>query len=329
MEKAYLGYNPRLDIRERSSSGGLFYELASNILSKNGVVYGASFTEDFQVKHIRINDIEQLECLLRSKYVQSDIKEVYIPLEKDLKEGKYVMFAGTPCQIAAISNFARVNKLSCERLYLIDFICHGVPSPKIWESYLSYLSKGEKIKEINFREKSKAGWHDYHFFVKYVNSREKKESHEINAYMRTFLGDKNLRPACYNCKFKRDFYCSDITLGDAWKIEKEKSEWSDDRGTSLFVVRTNKGKGLMEEISTKFISCETNYDKWGMYNPSMINASIKPIGRKEFFDDFGKMSTNDFWEKYKKIPLKSNIKFMMKSIVRVLNLQKIIRKIVN
>ena len=328
LKNAYLGYNTNNGIRKQSSSGGMFYELAISVLKENGIIYGAAFDTDFLVKHIRVDSQEQLKRLLCSKYVQSDMKDIYVPLKNDLQAGKTVMFSGTPCQVKAILNYIINNRLSLEKLYLVDFICHGVPSPGVWNSYLRYISNNKKISEINFRNKSNAGWHDFYFHAKYEDNSQLNESHELNSYMRSFLSDKNIRPACYECQFKDEKYYSDITLGDAWKIEKEKPTWADDKGTSLFIVRSTKGNQLLQRGSRTFIFDKTDYDRWKEYNPSIKSSTAEPPERKEFFEDFHEMKFGQFWNKYSYISKKAKIKYKLKSFLRVTGTQKIIRKFV-
>lgn len=257
------------------------------------------------------------------------MKNVYISLKDDLEQGKIVLFSGTPCQVKAVLNYIINNKMSVENLYLIDFVCHGVPSPKVWKSYLNRISRNKIISEINFRDKNNSGWHDFYFQVKYKDNSQLNESHELNSYMRTFLDDKNIRPSCYECQFKDEKYYSDITLGDAWKVEKEKSDWADDKGTSMFIVRSVKGELLLQKISEKFIFCETEYSKWEEYNPSIKKATDKPIERAKFFEDFIGMDSENFWSKYSKIATKRKIRYKIKCLLKITKIEKIVRRFVN
>ena len=144
--------------------------------------------------------------------------------------------------------------------------------------------------------------------------------------MRGFLSDKNIRPSCYQCSFKGKKYLSDITLGDAWKIEKDKPEWADDKGTSLFIVRTEKGQKLLNSIPKSFLTAQADYEKWTAFNPSIVYATKKADGRTEFFEDFSRLSTNEFWNKYKKVPIKKSIKYKAKRVLKILRLEKVARK---
>ena len=325
MEKTYLGYNSNETVRQKSSSGGLFYELAISILNRSGVIYGAAFNEKFEVEHIRVTEKKQLERLLCSKYVQSKMNNVYSMVAEDLQNNHTVLFSGTPCQVSGLKIMLEKRNISTEQLIAVDFICHGVPSPKVWESYLQYLSNRGDISAVNFRHKAR-GWHDFYLNIQYKNNKAQSISHELDPYMRGFLSDKNIRPSCYQCSFKGKKYLSDITLGDAWKIEKDKPEWSDDKGTSLFIVRTEKGQKLLNSIPKSFLTAQADYEKWTAFNPSIVYATKKADGRTEFFEDFSRLSTNEFWNKYKKVPIKKSIKYKAKRVLKILRLEKVARK---
>lgn len=322
---SYIGYNKNEKERSDSSSGGIFCEIAKLVLKNNGVVYGAAFDKNWIVRHIRVSDDKCLKKIMRSKYVQSDISAVYSTIEQDLKNGLYVLFSGTPCQVAAVKALAEKNRID-SNLILIDFICHGVPSPGIWKSYLKYVTEGKDIQEVNFRDKNHNGWHDYYFHIKYGNNSQLNESHEINAFMRTFLSDCNLRLSCYSCKFKDSNYMSDITLGDAWKIEKDKPEWADDKGTSFFVVRSKKGAMLLKQLSDTVAYVETEYKLWTKLNPSIINAANFNLRRDSFFQQYNDQTNKEFWIIQGKMPLKTKGRYFAKRILKITGLEKIARE---
>ena len=325
--KGYVGYHADEDVRVRSSSGGLFYALAVSVLNQGGCVYGAAFNENFEVEHRRITRKDELPFLMTSKYVQSMTNLVFQQIYDDLQNDKVVLFSGTPCQVAAVYRYAS-DKEVANRLLLIDFICHGVPSPGVWRSYLRYLEQkqGSNLCQVNFRDKS-FGWHDYHFFAKFIKGHI-KESHELNPYMRTFLSDKNIRPSCYDCSFKGQNYYSDITLGDAWKIEKDFPAWADNKGTSFFVVRTYKGEKLLNQVSDVFNYKEIDYEQWKKFNPSLVKATEQPNSRKNFFDGYIKQDAKDFWDHYSKIEIKQYVRYYAKRLLKILRLEKLIRKII-
>lgn len=325
LPKAFVGYHRDSKIRANSSSGGLFYALASKILLQGGCVYGAAYSEDLEVQHCRVADLDGLSRLMTSKYVQSRTEDVFLQVLEDLKSGRKVLFSGTPCQVAAMHGFIKDENLR-QGLILVDFICHGVPSPGVWQSYLEYLKERNKsdILAVSFRDKCK-GWHDFHFSAEFKR-KTLRESHETNAYMRSFLSDKNIRKSCYQCAFKDGNYCSDITLGDAWKIEKDKPEWADDAGTSLFVARSSKGFELLNDLGTVFEYIETDYDKWTQYNPSLVKSTNMPMGRKAFFEDYQAKTPRQFWKSQKNVPLKKRVRYLLKKIVKFVGLDKKLRQ---
>ena len=324
-KKAFVGYHRNNDVRANSSSGGLFYALAETVLKDGGCVYGAAYTENFEVKHCKVTQITELNKLMTSKYVQSRMDNVFSQVLDDLKCGRRVLFSGTPCQVAAVRGSVKDEDL-LQRLILVDFICHGVPSPGVWESYVEYLKKTNRsdILSVSFRDKTK-GWHDFCFRTDF-GKKVLVQSHETDPYLRSFLSDKNIRRSCYQCAFKGDNYCSDITLGDAWKIEKDRPEWADDAGTSLFVVRSLKGAEILGDIDSAFEYAEADYDKWTEYNPSLIESTNMPMGRKAFFEEYKTKSYDQFWRVQKKVPLKKRVRYALKKIVKFIGLDKKLRQ---
>lgn len=322
---AYIGFHKNDQVRAKSSSGGLFYELATQVLHKGGCVYGAAYAEDFSVKHIRVDRAEDLPRLMTSKYVQSQTDGIFEYILSDLKQGREVLFSGTPCQVGAVNYYVK-NNYKTDRLILVDFICHGVPSPGTWQSYIKYLedTHGSKMEKVSFRDKSK-GWHDFHLKAD-MTDRKILQSHDINAYMCSFLSDRNLRKSCYDCAFKDGNYVSDITLGDAWKIEQDYPQWADDQGTSLFIVRTSQGQEMIDRITDEFCYRKTDYTAWARMNPSLIHSTKSPVGRAAFFQDYSQMDTNAFWKKYSKMPTKKCVRYGLKRLSKVLGIQKVLRK---
>jgi coenzyme F420-reducing hydrogenase beta subunit len=323
----YLGFHGDKNVRAQSSSGGLFFALANEVLKNGGCVFGAGYAEDFSVKHLRITQTDELKHLMTSKYVQSRMQDPFHAVLEDLNNGRQVLFSGTPCQVAAMRSFIGQHPLQ-NNLLLVDFICHGVPSPGVWKSYIHFLETqyGKKLKSVSFRDKSK-GWHDFHFRAGFECA-ELLESHELNAYMRSFLSNKTLRPSCYECQFKDENYFSDITLGDAWKIEKDYPQWADDKGISLFVARTDKGRAMMEQVKHSFTYRSASYNVWIQMNPSLVHSTDRPTGRTAFYQDFATMPNDQFWKAQKVIPLKKKVRYCLKRVSKVLGIEKFLRKLV-
>ena len=279
--EAYAMYNIDEQNRKNSSSGGIFSLLSKEILHLNGVVFGAKFNDKFEVEHDFIENEESLYMFMSSKYVQSTIGDNYKKVKDFLENGRYVLFSGTPCQIEGLKAF--LNK-DYARLYTQDIICHGVPSPMVWKKYLEYREEkdGKKPQEINFRNKEK-GWKEYETYFKY-NDGEYRKNHKNDYFMNTFLSNLCLRESCYDCKFKKKNRISDITLGDFWGIDKVISNFSDNKGVSLVIVNSIKGKELFEKIKCKCKFEKTDLNEAIKYNPSMIKSSEKPKNRKVFLE---------------------------------------------
>lgn len=268
---AYAAYNKDEKTRINSSSGGIFTLLAENIIEKGGIVFGAAFANDFTVEHILVQDKKDLEKLRTSKYVQSDTKNSYVEAEKFLKQGKLVYYSGTPCQIEGLKAYLQKEY---DNLILQDIICHGVPSPKVWKEYLK--SKNNKIKKVNFRSKEKTTWDDYQIEITYEGYKE-YANHNDDIFMKLFLENLILRDSCYSCKFKKENRESDLTLADFWGISKIDKSMDDNKGTSLVILNSSKGKKIFEEISNKIIKKEVNFKDAIKNNSSMIESSKKGL----------------------------------------------------
>ena len=274
---AYAAMNPNDYIRKSSSSGGIFTMLAENVINDNGIVFGASFDSEWHVRHEAVMSIDELDKLRGSKYVQSDIGQTYLQAEKYLRNGSYVLFSGTPCQIASLKSFLKKDYAN---LLTVDFICHGVPSPGVWKWYVdnqiasfkaahggstvsnSTLNVSSLLKDVSFRDKTD-GWRKYRLVLTFVeaSTEGKKKSvlsslKDDDGYMVAFLNDICLRPSCYNCPFKSGKSGSDITIADFWGISKFNIGMDDDKGTSLVLVNSTQGEHALNSIYAKMLTVD-------------------------------------------------------------------------
>ena len=280
----YAAYIKDQDIRMTSSSGGIFSLLAEKVLLMGGVVYGAAFDENFDVKHVAIDNIKQLERLRGSKYVQSDLGDTFLEVKDYLNQGRKILFSGTPCQIGGLKGYL---KNDYPGLITIDLICHGVPSPKVWRKYVDIMKKGvgAPIKRISFRAKN-SSWKRYAVSFSYENDTAYLRYHWNDPYMRGFLKDLYLRPSCYSCRFKSNNRASDITLADFWGIESVLPEMDDDKGTSLVIANTVKGQHTLSEIKDKMLIDKVPTETPEKYNTAIWHsAKVHPL-REEFFTAF-------------------------------------------
>lgn len=279
--KAYALYNKNEEIRAKSSSGGVFYELAKEIINQNGVVFGAKFDEEWNVVHSYAEDLEGVKAFLGSKYTQSSVGNCYKEAKSFLETGRQCLFSGTPCQIAGLKTFLGKDYAN---LLTVDFICHGVPSRLVWREYLKKLGENKKIADIKFKDKS-TGWEQYSLTIKEQDSSTVYSNiFTQDLFMKGFLQDIYLRPSCYNCAFKGLDRKSDITLADYWGIQLDLPEMFDDKGTSFVMVHTELGDRIYKEIEENFISREVNPEKPLAYNPAALISAKLPKKRQIFFE---------------------------------------------
>lgn len=280
---AYACINKDNKIRELSSSGGMFTIIAEKVIADNGVIFGAGFDDNFNVVHSWTDKLNGLSNFRGSKYVQSCIGDTYKQAEDFLKQGKQVLFSGTPCQIAGIRSYLRKDY---DKLICLDIVCHGVPSSKVWQIYKMYLEKvyQAKTKRITFRRKN-CGWKLFSISFSFDNDIEYSKKLTEDIFMQGFLKNLYLRPSCYACSFKTLNRQSDITLADFWGIENLLPEMDDDKGTSLILINSKKGKEIFLSVADK-----TNYKKVDinqaiLYNPSAVKSVDYNPKRDKFFED--------------------------------------------
>lgn len=286
----YAGINNNTNIRLQSSSGGIFTLIAEQVLQKNGVVFGACFDEQWNVIHRYTETKEGLSRFRGSKYVQSYIGNSFLQAKQFLDEGRKVLFSGTPCQIAGLKNFLRKPY---QNLLTVDVVCHGVPSPKVWQKYLHesvckayHIRRGlsfslaDTIMKINFRSKEK-GWKTYHVRIEYQNGKNDSIPAVKNTYIQAFLSDLSLRPSCYACSAKLHHVQSDITLADFWGIDQLHPEIDDDKGCGLILVHNVHALSLLKSLDCQLQ--EQKLDDVITFNPSIIHSVKEPVNRKFFY----------------------------------------------
>ncbi|MBS3200923.1 Coenzyme F420 hydrogenase/dehydrogenase, beta subunit C-terminal domain [Turicibacter bilis] len=278
----YACKNKNNEVRKESSSGGVFSLLCEYVINHEGVVFGASYNAQFEVRHTYVETLGECSQFRSSKYVQSKIGETYKQVRTFLNQGRLVMFSGTPCQIEGLSGY-----LSKEypNLIRVDIACHGVPSPMVYKRYLNDLENEyqSKLKSLSFRNKD-TGWSSYSFKAEFENGRVKQELGSNNIYMKGFIKDIYLRPSCFECEFKKPHTTADITLGDYWGVSGIHPEFTDEKGISLIFVHSQKGKDIFDKISTNLQVLESDFDYATKCNPSIVrHAPIQPK-RQQFFD---------------------------------------------
>ena len=313
--KAYAIHNQDADVVAQSSSGGVFTALAKQVMQQGGVVYGAALQADLSVKHQRAETEAAVAAFRGSKYVQSDVGDVYKWAKQDLADGRKVLFSGTPCQVAALRRYLGRDY---ENLLSVDIICHSVPSPKVWQQFLNELQKREnrKITKVNFRDK-RDGWQRYLFWARLEDGGEVLEKGADNVYMRAFLNGLSTRSSCYGCKFKGVNRSSDLTLGDFWGVETVYPEAYHEAGTSLVLVNSTKGQAALDMLADELMVQSVDMSAALVQNEAYWKPSEPHRNREKFFAQLGQVEMDELVKKLLAPTLKERMRqAWYKSLVR-------------
>jgi coenzyme F420-reducing hydrogenase beta subunit len=313
VEAVYAMKNLDLEKRQSSSSGGVFVELAEQVLDESdGVVVGCAFV-DMRAKHICISSVKELCLLQGSKYVQSDVSEIYGEIKAYLDNSRKVLFSGTPCQIAGLKSF--LGGID-ENLITVDLVCHGVPSPLLFEKYILWLEKKRNGKVANYSFRNKENSKFPRFIKIHLEVNKKIKSIFIaprrDSYFRAFLNNETFRESCYSCKFSNKKRIGDITLGDYWGLRKYHPELYDRNGISVVLINTDKGNQLFDLIRERFELIESNYTFASAANDNLVRPSTRPEARNIAYIGIQEDGFNIFDNAFYKISLADRIKGFLK-----------------
>lgn len=244
----YVAINKNNDILSYSASGGIFGAVSAFIYEKKGVIFGCAYDENMEPKHIGIESKSDITMLQGSKYVQSSIETTFTEAKKNLDDGRWVFYTGTPCQIAGFKSYLGKDY---EKLITADIVCHGVPSAEFFISYIRCLEGklNGKVIDFRFRDKTK-GWGKTGkvSYQKSGKTKEKLMTPRASSYYHYFLKGYTFRESCYECKYACGSREGDFTMGDYWGIESAHSEIETDKGVSVLLVNSEKGILLLEEL---------------------------------------------------------------------------------
>ncbi len=312
-QKAYIFQNKKENIRKDSTSGGFFSSIGEYVIKKNGVVYGASYDKNFVVRHTKAEKLEDLKKFRKSKYVQSDLSEVFKEIKCFLQNKRLVCFSGTPCQVAGLSLYLGRKY---DNLILVDIMCHSVPSPLFFEKYKKYIlnkMKATKIIDINFRDKSKYGY-KYSMMTIKTDNGIYSEGIDTDPYLRAFFGDYSVRPSCYNCKFKTKKRVSDITIWDCFNINEIDKQFDDDKGTTRLLIQSQKGLEILNKLNNiKLKEIDVNIAT------NKVREMLKSVNynskRNRFYNKF---QDDNFIEEFFPVNLKTKLNsFIRKSLSKI------------
>lgn len=315
--EVFAAINPNEEIRMQSSSGGIFTMLAEATINEGGVVFGARFDENWEVVHDYTETLEGLKDYRGSKYVQSRIGDNYVKVKSFLQEGRKVLFSGTPCQIAGLKLYLRKEY---ENLLTVECACHGVPSPGLWQQYLTEQTRKDKhtiadIQDINFRDK-RSGWQNYSFTISYKDGKQVHHLHDDNPWERAFIKNLDLRPSCHNCPTKCNQSRADITLGDLWGANLLIPEVSDNNGITLVMAHNGNGLKCLKCLNGLKCLKEFSFDEVAKYNQALKHSAPVHPGREDFFQLAQKDGFIKSVIKMTKEPLMLRMKIAIAKVIR-------------
>lgn len=330
LPQAYACFNNNDQIRERSTSGGVFTALAQYVIENKGVVCGVIIDDTYKVVHSFAENLDELEKMRGSKYVQSEQEGVYLQIKNELLKGRLVLYSGTPCQVVGLKTYLGREY---ERLITIDIFCHGVGSPVYWEKYVKYIQENmkSKIKEIRFREKT-YGYSSACLAVYFQNGKSTHRGHDDDYYWSPFSKNLIYRPSCYACSFKRVNHVSDFSVGDYWKYSNLSSEFKESNGCSLVLCHSEKSGFIFNELRRQMAVQEVDLEEAlnvnGGHQASMlITCPAIPPKRELWFADMENYSVPELVNKYLPLSLKQRIKCFMKPVLFKLGILDVIKKV--
>lgn len=301
-----------------SASGGAADSAAKTVLQMKGVVFGAAYDENLVVNHIEVMDDTERDKIQSSKYVQSDLKDSYSKVKQRLGEGKTVLFTGTPCQVAGLYAFLGGDQ---EKLYTVDLICHGVPSPKFFKKYLEYQNKqmAGTVIYFDFRSKDKRGWGTQYLLR--TRKKTKTKSLSLDRYGKHFMNGDCYRECCYLCVYANTKRVGDLTMGDFWGISKSHPQFNLSKGVSSVFVNTDKGNKLFEMMRPLAEVEKATLEEGMEKQRNLVKPSIRPIERNTFYEN---ICEDNFIDDLKVgIQLKERIKAILPtSFIRLLKKMK-------
>lgn len=287
--KTYGAYSDNDSLRKESSSGAFFPSLANKILNEGGYICGCILdTADMKVKHVVTNDVATVRRMSDSKYVQSSMGFCYREIANLLKQGLYVLFTGTSCQVNGLISYLENIRISTEKLITVDLICHGVPSPLIYREYLDFYEreKGKKVTDMKFRTKL-YGWSPESSFIQQIicDGESDTSSFAARLWQNCFFSDLCLRTYCHQCPYTTVNKPSDITIGDFWGVDHQLPKFTDTKGCSIILVHTEKGEQWFDSLGMVSRKVEPKEDA-ARFQANLSAPSPKAPDSERFWEDY-------------------------------------------
>lgn len=309
------------EVLKKSSSGGAFTAISDFILKNNGRVAGTILNKNLIAHHMIADNAAQRDYMCGSKYMQSEMRNVFREVKSLLENNIPVLFTGTPCQVAGLKSY--LINVDMTRLYTCDLICHGVVSPLLFKEYIKYIEKKFDKKVTNHIFRSKIyGWGHTEGNI-FIDGTKDFDSFESQLHKTVFYADLGERPSCYNCKYTCTERCSDITLGDYWGIKEIMPEFYSDEGVSVILINTNKGKKLVNELRDVVEMKKTQINDVIIKQPQLEHPVYNNPDKEKFWSCFLKKG---YIKSVKKFVLKTNYRRIL-CITKKLGIYELIRKI--
>ena len=309
-----------MNLLYKTASGGVFGGMAKEWINKGGLVIGASLyysNNRLNLKHVCVDNMESLDKLLGSKYVQSNLNNIFVETKQYLELGKKILFSGTPCQISALKSYLRKEYIN---LVTVDLICHGVPNQKMFQEYIACEEKKENkvINNFKFRDKEK-GW-GLNAKIIYKDKKDKIIKSFDSSFYKLFLDCEIYRENCYSCPYANEFRQGDLTIGDYWGIEiahpeylKPSGHLDQQKGISVLLVNTEKGKSLFEQNKDNYYYYISSFDKVSKHNKQLNHPSEKGQKRAKLLDIYIRKGYKGieqyFWREKQKEMIVNGIKY--------------------
>lgn len=327
-QEGYVVQSKDPQILRESTAGGTYTALASHIIGEHGAVFGAAFDEDLSVKHICVENAEELWRFRNSKYVQSYMDPaIFRKAKKYLQEGRPVLFSGTPCQIEGLLSYLGKEY---PNLYTLDVVCRAVPSPLILKKYIEYQTgyQNGKVESIRFRDKH----YGYKFSTLHVVTEENKGNYhrgiESDPWLRAFFSDAINRPSCYACHFKKRFRRSDFTVWDCFQTDRFTKELDNDKGATRMLIHTKKGKELFGKVEDQYNYVKIDADKLVTGGTLQMTQSVPKNEklRKKIFSEVNELDGFEFMNKNFPIDLKHRFKHVFRLLMIRMGIYKMVKK---
>lgn len=299
--------------RQRSTSGGVFYAIAKWIVEQKGIVYGAAFDEQLQLRHIGVDNLDDLQKLRGSKYIQSKLGHVFKDVKSQLEHGNWCYFTGTGCQVAGLRAFLRKDY---EKLICSDVVCHGVPPQRLFNEHIAYMEEKyhDKVVNYQFRDNNMGGYCETCSFAE--RKAVVNPTYELSPYLYSFMYGYTHRYSCYDCKFAKVPRQGDITLADYWGVKHIFPQIDYSSGCSLVLINTTRGKYIWEQVKENYDYCISKIEDASKYNGNLVRSSKMPLQRTNIYKEISDNGYGYVAKKYFRTPHYCRIKFTS-TIVRM------------